>query len=268
MTTIRDATTADPVVDDAFGVVVRVRTNGTVDVDLGGGQVVESVPVMESSWAPASGATVALLRHPSGRRVVLGPTRTANAATVSQASVLRFPFNVTASTTSVANPLVVAAVSSGSWRSSDGWAGGYMPTTDAVAQGSYSSSSPYYRGCWFYGSVWAGLAGRRCTSLTIRVPRLGAGGASAATQQVIGPHVHSTRPSGEPLFPWGAVNVGSLAWGQVGELALPTSWGDLLISGQAAGFGHLLMAYGSGNQSYAAGVGADPLSGRVTLGWA
>lgn len=267
MTTLRDAlSTTGRTPSDTTAVIDSIDTAaGTVTLDVGGGILVPGVRVLVSAGTLGIGQTVAVMRYPGGQRLVLGPVASTLAAPAFRAElVIPWTVNPAASGSS----LVVSAVSSGSWRSSDGWAGTYMPTTDTVAQGSYSSSSPYYRGCWFYGSGFASGRGRTCSSITIRVPRLSAGGSSAATRQVIGPHVHATKPSGEPLFPWGAVEVGSLTWGQTAELTLPTWMGDLLLSGQAAGLGHLLLAYGSGSQSYAKGVAADALSGRVTMGLA
>lgn len=274
MSLLRDALAPIPGgEDDTTGWVTRVYTSadgvldGRVDVSMGGGQTATALRVMESSWTPVEGRLVSLLRYPDGQRLVLGPVRSTNPAPVRSVS-LAFPFNVRNGTPAVANPLIVNVSATGSWRSSDGWAGGYMPTPDTVAQGSYSASSPFYRGCYFYGDVFGPLAGRRCTSLGIRIHRLGSGGTSGATQQVIGPHVHASQPGGEPLYPWDAANVGALAWNQAAWLALPEWWGDLLINRQAFGFGHLLLAFGNGNQSYAAGIATDGATGQLSLGWA
>jgi hypothetical protein len=183
---------------------------------------------------------------------------------------VRTPYNVLPSISGVPNPLVVSVAATGSWRSADGWGSSYMPTTDTVAQGAYSASSTYYEGCYFYGAgAFASLAGRRCTGLTIRIHRLGVGGTSAATQQVLSLHVHPTAPTTPPAFLTSYVaNVGSLAWNGIGTYSLPTAWGDLLIAGKAAGVGHLLLAWGQGNQSYAAGKAADTATGQLSITWA
>lgn len=248
--------------------IASVSSDGTVIVDFGGGRKSGACRVL-SAYTPTFGDVVEVMRRDAGSWLVLGSVRSSNTTTQNGALIVRTPYNVLPSVGGVSNPLTVSVSATGSWRQADGWGSSYMPTTDAVAQGAYSPISTYYYGCYFYGSgAFASLAGRRCTSLTIRVHRLGSGGTSAATQQVIGPHVHPTQPGGAPSFPWGAQNVGSLAWNATSTLTLPSSWGDLLISGQAAGLGHLLLAWGNGNQSYAAGKAADSLTGQLSIGWA
>lgn len=270
-TSLRDVLAPGSSGRELSATVTKVRADGTVDLDLGGGQTAERIPVLQSSWTPESGATVAVMRFEQGQRLVLGPTRTSNPTTVTLTSELAFPYNVTPASAGAANPLVVAVTDTQSWRSlREGW------VRDDVYQGAYSSSSVdygYWRGLYFYGSTaFDGLAGRTCTSIKIRLARKGEGGSSGATPMWIGPHVHSSVPGGEPLFPWGAINVGSLTWlgsgTSVFEFDLPTAWGDLLISKQAAGFGHLRMAYGNGNYSINFSKESDGLSGRLTIGHA
>ncbi|MBK9087507.1 MAG: hypothetical protein IPL80_19945 [Sterolibacteriaceae bacterium] len=264
---LADALSLDPAASVVTATVVKVRTD-SVDVDFGNGQVAERVPVV--AWSqPSSGVLVQVVRRAPGSWLCLGPVVSGFSTTVTHAWGAAVPWNVLPGVPAVANPFVVSVSWTASWRDADGWSGGYMPTTDTVAQGASGTSLGYYRGLYGYGDgAFAPLLGRRCTTLSIRLHRLGVGGTSAATQQVLGPHVHATQPSGEPLFPWGAANVAALAWNAVSPVALPTEWGDLLINGQAAGIGHLLLASGYGNQSYAAGKAADALTGQLSIGWA
>lgn len=267
-TFLRDALADDTRPSGEGATIVGIHpTDGTVTIDLGGGRVVPSCIVIQP-YQPSMGAVVEALRRDETHWMVIGPRQTAPPPTLALHAEWPISYDVRTPVTA-ANPLVVSAAASRSWRDADGWSGAYAPTADAVGQGAYSTAYGYYRGCYFYGDgAFASLAGRSCTSLTIHLHRLGVGGHSAATQQVIGPHVHGSQPAGDPFFPWGAANVGSLAWGASGDFALPPSWGDLLISGQAKGIGHLLFATGNGNYSWCSGVAADSTSGRLTLGWA
>lgn len=245
-----------------------------VDVDFGSGAVVERVPVLVSWTDPRPGVQVQVLRRDPSSWLVLGPLQTAFSSSVTQTTRLDAPHNVYPALPGggVANPFVVAAVATSSWRkaragSSYGWERSDVyqgASPDAVAYG-------YWRGLYFYGAnPVAALAGRRAVSGTIRVARKGAGGQSAATRQVIGPHMHPTIPTDgtvAPLFPYGAQTLGSLAWSATGELAVPVSWLQMLIDGQVAGFGHLLMAAGNGSYSIAQSLTTDPLSGRLTIVW-
>ena len=272
-TTLRDANRQDAALVGQQATIVAVAPDsgaagipGTVTIDLGGGRLVPDTIVL-GSYAPVQGDVVEVLNRDENHWIVLGPRRTTNPAAQSIAAEWLVAYDVSSPVTA-ANPLVVDPVATGSWRPADGWSGAYLPTADTVAQGAYSTQFGYYRGCYFYGpGVFSALAGRRCTRLRIRVHRLGSGGSAGATQQVIGPHPHATQPAGEPYFPWGAINVGALAWGATATFDLPASWGDLLVSGAASGLGHALLATGNGNQSYAAGRAADGQTGRVTVDW-
>lgn len=245
--------------------VVRVYIDGTVDVDLGAGRIAHA-PVLDP-YEPRSGRPVRVL-HTGGAWLVLGEARTANAATQTVRTRTRIPYNVKPSTAAVANPLVALTTDTGSWRSADGWSAGYLPTSDAVAQGAWSSSElGFYRGCYFYGSAFDALAGRRSGTPTIRLSRAGAGGSSGATSQWLALHAHKTRPDGEPVFVTGAINVGSLTWGTNGDFNLPQEWGQMLLDGRAGGVGHLLSAIGSGSYSICNGRGTYAASGRLTIPW-
>ncbi len=257
---LRDLQDGQPKDGPAVAKIVGISADGSVSVDLGGGQQVPALVI--DTYTPVMGDLVAVSELTPTSWWVLGRRRTSNATTQTLAASWPLPYSVAPSVAAVANPLIVTMAESRSWRSLDGW------SRDDVYQGAFSSSLGYWYGCWFPGvGQYAALQGRACTSLSVRVPRKSEGGSSGPTPVWLALHPHATRPSGQPLFPWGAINAGSLAWGATGELALPTSWGDKLLSGEASGLGLLLLASGNGNYSLVKSLALDSLSGRVTLGW-
>lgn len=266
---LRDSQPQDAATGGQAATITQVNDNGTVTIDLGGGQLVPNTVVI-LSYVPVIGAVVEVFNRDDTHWVVLGPRRVSNPPSQSYVAEWMVAYDVWPVPSGAANPLVVSAGATGSWRDVDGWGSSTLPTTDTVAQGAYTSRYGYYRGCYFYGAGAFSnyLQGKRCTRLRIRINRLGSGGLTGATQQVVGPHPHPSQPGGPPVFPWGAQNVGGLAWSANGTFDLPTFWGDLLITGQASGLGHLLLATGNGNYSFAAGKSVDGDTGLVTLDWA
>lgn len=250
------------------GTISQIYADGTVDVDLGSNAIATGCYVV-ASYTPVTGDLVELVRRDSSSWLVYGPRRTSNATTVQVGRSVGIPWNINPAAPGVSNPLVKNPVSTRSWRESDGWGGAYLPAVDYVGQGAYSSGSlGYYRGCYFYGAgAFTVLAGRRCTSLTIRLSRAGSGGASGGTTQWIAPHVHATQPAGQPTFVGGVSGVGTLAWNTAGVFNLPIEWGQGLIDGIYSGFGHLLLAYGNFNYSIAKGLSGDASTGQISLGW-
>lgn len=257
---LRDALTSpDALSDIRTGVIASIAADGTVGVDFGGGRVIARCACL-ATYAPATGEAVQVIRRDASSWLVLGATRTSNATTVPVGASLSFPFNVKPAASVAANPLVVSAASSRSWRRNEGW---YKPE---VYQGAYSTTWGYHRGLYFYGSsAFASLAGQTCTSVTIRLPRTSAGGQSGAEPVYIAPHVHASQPSGSPYFPVAARKFTGAAWGGVVTVTLPADWGQKLIDGVYKGFG---LAY-DGTTDYAIyqSVAADSTAGRLSIAW-
>jgi len=261
-TSLRDALASNSTPDGTTAKIHRVYADGTVDLDLGGGRIFGPVNVL-STYTPTTGALVSIMTYPNGQKIVLGALRTANATTQRETVGLAFPFNVLPGTGSAANPLVIPAASSGSWRSADGWA--YLGVT--VAQGAYSTAYGYYRGCWFYGDgAFAALAGRTVTRAALTIARESAGGVSGAQLHSVALHAHGTEPGGEPTFVSDAFDFAPLGWGAAGEFDLPGGYGQALVNGAAHGVGLLRMASGNGNYSLCQPAGVSD-SGRLRIWW-
>jgi len=261
-TSLRDALASTPAPDGTTAKIHRVYADGTVDLNLGGGRIFGPVHVLDT-YTPHTGALVAVMTYPNGQKLVLGTLRTANATTQRETVSLAFPFNVLPGASGVANPLVIPAVASGSWRSADGWA--FLGGT--VAQGAYSTAYGFYRGCWFYGdSAFAALAGRTVTEIRLTVARESAGGVSGAQEHTAALHAHGGQPDGEPTFVTDALDIGSLAWGAAAEFNLPAWWGQKLVEGSAHGVGLLRMASGNGNYSLCQPAGVSD-SGQLRIWW-
>ena len=264
-TSLRDALASTPEPDGTTAKIYRLYTDGTVDLDLGGGRIFGPVNVL-STYTPTTGALVSIMTYPNGQKIVLGLTRTANATTQRETVGLAFPYNVLPGTGGVANPYVVPAASSGSYRSADGWA---FLSDGTVAQGAYSTAYGYYKGCWFHGdSAFAALAGRTVTRIALTVARKNpGGGVSGAQMHTAALHAHGTRPAGEPTFVTGGSDIGSLAWGAAAEFDLPVWWGQALVNGTAHGVGLLRLASGNGNYSLCQPAGVSS-SGQIRIWWA
>jgi hypothetical protein len=257
---IEGAPDSPPAVSSAT--VTELAVDGTVTVDLGSGRVVASALVL-ASYTPSVGDVVQVLRRDEQSWLVLGSTRTSNPTTVDVTASLAFPFNVVAASPGGSNPLVVAPNNIQSWRNNEGWSG--AAESNHAAQGAYSTTWGYYRGCYFYGSPFTALAGRTCTGLTIRLHRTGSGGISGAERIWLAPHTHASQPTSSPYFAASAIQVGTLAWNATGTFTLPTSWGQALIDGTYKGFGHLYL--GTADYAIMAGLDTDTLSGQLSLSW-
>lgn len=265
MSLLRDALSKpdpDPLV--WLATITSIDAGGTVGIDLGGGRTIDVASVL-SSYTPRVGDVVQVLRRDGSTWLVLGDVRDSNQTTVDVTTSLSFPFNVAPAAPAVANPFVVDSNNIQSWRNNEGWSG--AAESNNAAQGAFSTTWGYYRGCYFYGSTaFSALKGATCTGITIRLHRDGSGGIAGGERQWIAPHTHATQPSGAPYFPVGATNVGSLAWNGIGTFALPTIWGQRLIDGVYKGFGHLYL--GTADYSICVGLGSDALSGRLSISWA
>lgn len=245
-TSLRDALSGRPAPDGTTAKIYRLHTDGTLDLDFGGGRIVGPV-VMLDTFTPTTGRLVSVMQYPNGQYIVLGVARTANASTQRETLALAFPFNVLPGT-GAPNPLTIPAASSGSYRSADGWA---WLSDGTVAQGANSTAYGYYKGCWFYGdNAFAALAGRTVTHIAMTVARKNPGGGVSGAQVITAAlHAHGTRPAGEPTFINAGFNIGSLAWGASAEFDLPVDWGQALVNGTAKGVGLLRLASGNGNYS-------------------
>jgi len=264
-TTLRDALASAPEPDGTTARIYRLYTNGTVDLDLGGGRIFGPVNVL-STYTPTTGALVSIMTYPNGQKIVLGATRTANATTQREIAAIMFPYNVLPGTGGVANPYVIPAASSGSYRSADGWA---WLSDGTVAQGANNAAYGYYKGCWFYGDdAFAALAGRTVTRAMLTVARKSAGGVAGAQVHTAALHANGTRPGGEPTFVTAGMNLGpGLAWGAAGEFDLDVGWGQALVNRTAHGVGLLRMASGNGNYSLCQPAGVFG-SGQLRIWWA
>ena len=256
----RDALTPpEPVSATSPAFIQSIDADGTVGIDFGGARTVDRCAVL-STYTPVIGDAVEVLRRDSGSYLVLGAVRDSNPTTVTVGTSLAIPYNVIPATATAANPLVVSASSTRSWRENEGW------YRNDPRQGSYSTAWGYHRGCYFYGSsAFSALAGQTCTRLRVTLYRDNHGGISGPERVYVGPHVHASQPAGAPYFPKGAQNVGTLAWGASGTFDLPVAWGQGLIDGIYKGLGHLYM--GTADYSIYLAVGAQPLAGQITLDW-
>lgn len=268
---LRDLPDATP---DATGTatVASISADGSVTVDLGGGQVVPAL--VTDTYAPVRGDSVAVTRLTPTSYWVLGRRRTTNALTQTLVSSWPTPYTVLPAVTGVANPLIVNAVETKSWRKSDGW------SRDQVYQGRYSTAEDYWYGCGFHANGVAPILGRTCTFIRLRVHRANSGGVISGQAQYIAPHAHKTRPSGAPVFTAAAQRItsaldtagnpvnGDLDRDQTKRLILPTSWGQDLLDGRIGGFGHLLLATGNGNYSIDWALADDAAQWQLEIGWA
>ncbi|MBP8882361.1 MAG: hypothetical protein KBG77_14805 [Dermatophilaceae bacterium] len=250
--------------------VVGINADGTVVVEFGSGLKSGACPVL-AGYTPVYGDSVQVLKRDTSSWLVLGSVRSSNATTQNLVIGCRTPRNIMPSVSGVPNPLTINAVGTGAWRDADGW------SRSEPYQGAFSTGRGYYRGCYFYGaSPAAAIAGRTVTSVSIRLHRstaIGAAGvgSSAAVGQYIAPHSHPTQPGDPPSFvdSAGVVLVGSLTAPddlQVGTFALPTSWGQSLVDGGIAGFGHLRLT--TTDYQRCKSIAEDAASGQLVIGWA
>lgn len=253
-------------------VIVGISADGSVSLDLGGGQVVPAL--VTDTYTPAMGDLVAVTRLTPTSYWVLGRRRTSNATTQTLTMSWPLPYTVLPSVSSVANPLIVNAIETKSWRASSGW------ERDEIYQGRYSTTDDYWHGCGFHGNGVGPILGRTCTFIRLRVHRANSGGVISGQAQYIAPHAHKTRPSGAPVFTAAAQRItsaldtagnptnGDLDRDQVKRLILPTSWGQDLLDGKIGGFGHLLLATGNGNYSIDRALADDAAQWQLEIGWA
>lgn len=272
MTTLREAlSTTGLTPDDTTATITGVNTTaGTVDLDLGGGQLMPGVRVLSAAFpsAPSIGQLVAVMRYPSGQRIVLGPVA-ATLAAPSFRSELAIPWTVLPATAGgTANPLVVSAVSSRSWRPLDGW------SRPDIYQGAYSAGNTYWEGLAFHGAgAFSALTGRTCQRFRVRLARINEGGNSSWTRLWVAMHAHATQPTDRPLWVTSATStepdgsVIQLERNTSDVFDLPPAWGQMLINGTAAGVGLLRLAAGNGEYSISPAVATDPAMMQITLDW-
>ena len=268
MNLVRALTPPDTTAQIVSATVVQVNADGTVVVDEGGGRTYPAT-VLAGSWTPTTGVAVEVTRRDAASRLVLGPVRTSNPTTTTLTWAWGIPYNVFPAPPgpvgATSGTLTLGMAATASWRDVDGW------SQTAPYQGAYRPGN-YYRGLYFPGpGAFAGLAGRRCTSLSIYLHRhngAGAGGVGAGgpVPQMLALHAHVGPPASPPTFLSGAVNVGSLSDGTpTGTFGLPASWGQALIDGTAGGIGHLYLA--TAWYSRCKTLAEDGASGQLALGW-
>lgn len=240
-------------------VVKSVNSDGTVDISMAGGAAL-SAQVL-SSYSPSPGEPVVVARVGESLLVVLGSLRAANPSSVTFSSVTALKWNVLPALSSTANPLDIAAVSAGAWRSSDGWGGRTAPS-----QGAALSQDGYFYGAFFYGSgAFNDLLDKNITGLSLTLTRTSSGGSTGTVPVYAALHSSITRPSGAPGFVTSPILIGRLAPGGSGTFVLPSDWGNRLAQGTARGVGLLRLT----TDDYAnfASPASDPTSGKLTFSW-
>lgn len=242
--------------------VVGVAADGTATIDLGGGRRVPGCRVL-ATYTPATGDSVEVVRRDAASYLILGAVRTSNVTTVDFAASLGLAWNVQSAYADggSSGSLVVSSASTSSFRQYGGW------STSRIYQGAYPgyTSSGYWRGCYFYGSAFGSLVGKRATRLRITITRASEAGPGGPEDVYIAPHVHASRPSGSPVWKASAIKVGALSWGGTGTFDLPVAWGQGLIDGSIRGFGHIK----DSTSVYAIFLGKseNAATGRLTLDW-
>ena len=243
-------------------VVADVAADGTVTIDLGGSRLIPRTRVL-STYSPVTGDGVEVVRRDANSFLVVGAVRTSAPTTVEVSDSIGLAWDVLPAygEAAASGQLIVNATDTQSYRTSDKWA------RDDVYQGALSSSTSYgyNRGCYFYGTAFAALIGKRCTGLQVRVSRKNAGGPSAAADVYIAPHAHTTRPTGSPIWRAPALKVGAVALGAYAYLDLPVPWGQGLIDGTIRGLGHLRDT--TGDYAVFNSLAADAWSGTLVLDW-
>ncbi len=251
--------------------IVAVAGDGSVTIDLGGQ---EAPALVDDSITPALREMVAVIPLTETTWWVLGRRRTSNPTTQPISGSWPVPYHVLAAVTAVPNPLIVSAIDTHSWRSSDGW------SRDRIYQGRYFTSDPYWNGCGFHGAGVAPIKGRTCLYIRLRVYRANEGGVIGPQAQYIAPHAHTTRPDGAPVWTAAAQRItsalltdgtptdGDISRDGVKRLILPTPWGQDVLDGKIGGFGHLLLASGNGNYSINYSLAEQPRQYELEIGWA
>lgn len=268
---LRDLRGLDASDDPGMAVITGTAADGTVTIDIGGA----SVPAfVDAAYTPVLHDVVRVSRR-GGTWWVEGTRRTSNTTTQTLSMSWPTPYRVLPAVIAVPNPLIITAVETRSWRSTDGW------SRPQVYQGRFETSTGYWHGCVFYGpDPAAAIKGRTCTYIRWRDDRYNAGGVIGAQAQYVAPHAHPTRPAGAPVWTAAAQRItsaltlagvatdGDLARDETKRLILPTAWGQGIIDGTIAGFGLLLLATGNGNYSISYDLATRPLMGQIEIGWA
>lgn len=152
-----------------------------------------------------------------------------------------------------------AAVASRTYWAGGGW-GSYAGDGNKVHQGTWGSAT--VTGAWFYGSAFAGLAGRTITRIRFRTgQRLAVGANNAPAQFHFYAHTHPSQPGGDTNrvagpHHWTAAPGNGPEW-----IDLPVSLAPVLIAG-----GGIAIA----GEPYAAMAGVTPQSpdsGSLIFDW-
>lgn len=256
--------------------VESVNTDGTIDISFRAGQVF-GVEVL-SSYTPGTGDVVQVARKGSGRYLVLGSVRRSNLGSLHISSSLAMPWTVDPvprvadpddNPTGLADPFIVSATSTGSYRQSDGWNG----QSSDVRQSAYSTSYGWYTGCWFYGTKAQALRDQTVTRLRIHLKRApgSSTGSAGAEPLYVYPHIHTSRPGSAPSLKSSAggvrapYRIAGVAIGDSATFDLPRQWGQALADGVIKGFairrnnrGDYVILYSKSEYTN---------SGRLTLDW-
>lgn len=252
-------------------VVDQVNSDGTVNLRLRGG-IVTNVECLEF-YSPATGDVVQAVRKNAAQYLVFGKVRTSAVTTVGVTSALAMPWKIDSVPAAadpvdnpgpnIANPFIVSAVESRSYRSGTGWE--YAD----VYQGGWPGSTQYgyWTGAWFYGSKPRAAAGVRVTRFRITLRRKsGVGVNYGGHPAVFRRHNRDTRPAGPVGIFSGGYRTGSFANGGTYTVDLPVQWGQQLITGQIRG----ICVNSNSTSDYLAfdGRSAYSSSGTLTINWA
>lgn len=232
-----------------YGQTTAVDTaNHRASVNLGG-SVLPNLPCL-TSYVPEVGQVVAVLVD-RGRALVLGTVSVPDTTP----PVPELPPDPPSQPVTGTNtfPATDAATYRGSgWRSD----------TSNVIQGDWTGNG-INTGAWFYGTVVAdSLPGVTVTGIEVYLRRQ-TGGVNSAQAAGVKGHAMPSR-AGAPTFTVGPQNV-SLAVGNAGWYALPTSWGQQMVAGTLRGVG--IQAPGASPYVVLAGLPTDGQSGALRISW-
>lgn len=136
--------------------------------------------------------------------------------------------------------------------------GSWRTDNSDVYQGEYGGYGNH-KGCVFYGSAPASLAGATVLSATMPIRRI-AGGTNAAQSTSLWLVVEKTRPAGAPTLA-GPVSGPSIAVGTTVDFALPPSWVQGIVDGTYGGFAF----YEADGSPYVKFAGRDTWQSAFTM---
>lgn len=137
-------------------------------------------------------------------------------------------------------------IDSGSYR--DGWSG---MNTDVYVGDAYQAAG------WFYGTQIADSIPDSARIVSVRT-YLESTQSSDAPTITLGLHTLTSKGDGQMVVD-SAVDIGAMADGFAGDVDLPTSWGDLLKTGDRRGIGTAAPGYRR--------LSGAPTAGALTISW-